>query len=240
MFNGKNFNGWYSARNSKVNSYGVFSVNEDLNAINAYVKEEEGSKQNTDLLYTDVAYSSYILKTQYKWGKKRFAPRANFDRDAGLLFHIGEAIVKGWNGWPDSFEMQIGETEGSATKKDRCHTGDAWIIGLNNTAEIQSTTNFYSPNAAVQLFGKDKRFHGCWTSFGKEKPVGEWNDILIKVEGGKKAYFFLNGEKVMELSNMQTKLNGSDVVVNSGRIGLQAEWAEVYYRNILIKEIPAP
>ncbi|NJM39111.1 MAG: DUF1080 domain-containing protein [Akkermansiaceae bacterium] len=77
------------------------------------------------------------------------------------------------------------------------------------------------------------------TKLGTEKPMGEWNEMEIRVEGAKKATFIFNGEVVFEIFNMQQKIGNDFVPLDKGRIGLQAEWAEVLYRNIRIKELPS-
>lgn len=237
LFDGKTFKGWNSARNSKNGNYGPFSINEAEKAIHVYQGEENGSKQETDLLYTDVAYSNYILKFEYKWGEKKFKPRHEADRDAGLLFHVTEDVTKGWKGWPNSIEYQMGDSEPYKKVGKRWCTGDAWVIGLDHTADIAHTAKYYDTSVAPTKVGVDKNFQGIWTALGKEKPLGEWNEAMIKVEGGKHAYFFLNGKQVNELSNIQTKIDGKIVPLSTGRIGLQAEWSEVLYRNFRLIEI---
>jgi len=56
----------------------------------------------------------------------------------------------------------------------------------------------------------------------------------------KKATFIFNGEVVHEIFNLKQKVDGKMVPLEKGRIGLQAEWAEILYRNIRIKELPVP
>jgi len=59
----------------------------------------------------------------------------------------------------------------------------------------------------------------------------------IQVHGAEKAVFILNGDLVYEISNMEQKKDGKYVPLAEGHIGLQAEWAELLYRNIRIKEL---
>lgn len=76
------------------------------------------------------------------------------------------------------------------------------------------------------------------TKLGVEKNKGEWNQMEIQVYGSKKAVFILNGEIVYEIMNFEQKNESGDYIqLTEGHIGLQAEWAEILYRNILIKEI---
>ena len=76
-----------------------------------------------------------------------------------------------------------------------------------------------------------------FTQFGIEKPKGQWNEIEIRVFGDKKATFMLNGKVVHEIMNIQKMEEGKLVPLTKGHIGLQAEWAELLYRNIRIKEL---
>ncbi len=60
----------------------------------------------------------------------------------------------------------------------------------------------------------------------------------IRAEGSKKSTFILNDEEVMQVFNMEQKdKDGKYVPLSKGRIGIQAEWAEILYCNILIKEM---
>ena len=62
----------------------------------------------------------------------------------------------------------------------------------------------------------------------------------IRVNGSESATFVFNGEVVLETFEfIQQGKDGDAVPLDKGRIGLQAEWAELMYRNIRIKEMPA-
>lgn len=94
LFDGKTLNGWTSAKNTGEGNWGDFTVNEAENAIHVYEGKDDGSEQPDNCLNTEKEYSHYILKLEYKWGGKRFAPRADWDRDAGLLFHVHGDLKK--------------------------------------------------------------------------------------------------------------------------------------------------
>ena len=78
------------------------------------------------------------------------------------------------------------------------------------------------------------------TPLGAEKPKGQWNEMEIRVHGSEQATFLLNGEVVLETFNFtqKKKKDGEKTPLDKGHIGLQAEWAELMYRNIRIKELP--
>jgi len=234
LFDGKTLTGWTAAR-SKGDGNGAFSVNEKEKAIHTYAGREAGSKQNNDCLVTDGEYSHYILKLEYKWLENRFAPRTDWDRDAGLLFHIHGNLKKVW---PLSLEMQIGESPADKPhvkgQKGRYHTGDLFVLGNRLRATVTKTGAYYDPN------GEPFTGRHVQTPLGTEKPKGEWNEMEIQVHGGEKAVFILNGKKVLELTDItQKNADGRYIPLEKGHIGLQAEWAELMYRNIRIKELPA-
>jgi hypothetical protein len=60
-----------------------------------------------------------------------------------------------------------------------------------------------------------------------EKPSGEWNKLEIIAQNGKCTHI-MNGEVVNE---------GTDASLRSGRILIQSEGAEIYYRKVEITEL---
>mgnify|MGYP000188661597 CR=1 FL=1 len=236
LFDGKSLEGWTAARAKGDGHWGEFSVNQDENAIHVYAGKEAGSKQNTDCLVSNKQFSHFILKLEYKWLDKRFAPREDWDRDAGLLFHVHGDLKKVW---PLSLEMQIGESGGDkpAAKgaAGRFHSGDLFVLGRHLRTDTPSKDKRYSKDAE-KVTGRSVE-----TALGVEKPKGEWNEMEIQVHGSEKAIFILNGEVVLETFNFtQQDEEGTKEPLDKGHIGLQAEWAELLYRNIRIKELPAP
>ena len=235
LFDGKTLDGWAAARSEGENDWANFSVNEAEQAIHAYAGQEAGSKQITDCLVSNKEFSHFILKLEYKWLEKRFAPRADWDRDAGLLFHVHGDLKKVW---PHSLEMQIGESPGdkpdSKGSAGRFHTGDLFVLGRHLRTDTQIVDKkWYAKD------GKIKNGGSIRTPLGAEKPKGEWNEMELHVHGSEKATFIFNGEMVLETSNFTQKDKaGEKRPLEKGHIGLQAEWAEILYRNIRIKELP--
>lgn len=228
IFDGTTLEGWKSARSKGEGDWGPFRINEEEKAIHVYKGEKAGSKQENDCLVSDKEYSRYVLRLEYKWVEKRFDPRADWDRDAGLLFHVHGNLRKVW---PLSLEMQIGETPGDKFQKRRFHTGDLFVLGKGLLCKTTKTDNIYDPK------GKLVESRHCPTVLGVEKPHGEWNEMEIAVNGAKMATFKLNGEVVFVIQDMTQMKNGKRVPLEKGHIGLQAEWAEIMYRNIRIKEM---
>ena len=244
LFNGKDLQGWTSARSTGEGDWGPFSVNEEEKAIHVYAGQEPNSEQKTDCLNTDKEYSHFVLKLEYKWLENRFAPRTDWDRDAGLLFHVHGDLTKVW---PFCLEMQIGESPGDKPdakgSKGRFHVGDLFVLRRDLRTTTPLGENEMSPPSKNKMYaadGEKKVGRSIRTSLGVEKPKGEWNEIEIRVDGSKKATFILNGEVVLETFHFHFKdKKGNTSALHKGHIGLQAEWAELMYRNIRIKELSA-
>ena len=65
----------------------------------------------------------------------------------------------------------------------------------------------------------------------------EWNDVTLTVRGGQGAVFELNGKVVNRVASITHEVDGQRVPMEKGHIGLQAEYAELLYRNIRIEEL---
>lgn len=234
LFDGSSLEGWSCAKGEGADDYGPFSINEEEKAIHVYAGQKQGSKQRNDCLVSKDSFSHYILKLEYKWLENRYQPRADWDRDAGLLYHVHGDLTKVW---PHSLEMQIGESPGSKPhgkgKKGRFHTGDLFVLGGHLRVDVRRGKDGFDPGAPL------KSGRHCPTALGVEKAPGEWNEMEIRVHGSSKATYLLNGEVVFELENFEQKQEGEYIPLVEGRIGLQAEWAEILYRNIRIKKLPA-
>lgn len=69
-----------------------------------------------------------------------------------------------------------------------------------------------------------------------EKPHGEWNTLeLICFEN--KSIHIVNGEVVMILQNSRYVEEGKKFPMQKGKIQLQSEAAEVFYKEIIIKKL---
>ncbi len=228
LFDGKSLNGWKSSKSKGAGDWGPFRIDEAEAAIHVYKGEEADSTQTNDCLYTEKDYGKYVLRLEYKWLEKRFAPRQTMDRDAGLLFHVHGNLNKVW---PTSLEMQIGETPGDKMTRPRYHTGDLFVLGKNLRCKTtKNRKDIYDPKSPLVATAS------CKTLLGVEKPKGEWNEMEIVVDGANSATFKLNGEVVHEIRDLEIKVDKKWVPYEKGRIAVQAEWAEILYRNIRIKE----
>lgn len=179
-------------------------------------------------------YDNYHFQLMFKWGDKKWVPRKNLLKDSGILYHsIGPPGAEHWRTWMLSQEFQIMEG----------HTGDYWNQATS-AIDIRAYTPEYIMNPMAHETqdylhigegGPYKNY--CLRSNNFENPHGAWNTLdLIAYEG--KSLHIVNGEVVMILKNSRYVNAENEVVpLTQGKIQLQSEAAEIYFKNIRIREL---
>src|SRR5262249_39066136 len=69
-----------------------------------------------------------------------------------------------------------------------------------------------------------------------EKPTGEWNTIELLTVGGTSVHV-VNGKPNLVLRNTRRGVDGKEEPLVRGKIQLQSEGAEVFYRNIAVRPL---
>lgn len=226
LFNGQNLDGWYTFLQRSGKNHdpkNVFWVEDGMIRISG---EEWGC------ITTNEEFENYHLVTEFKWGEKTFEPRLNNARDCGILLHSqGEDGASGGI-WMHSIECQI--IEGG--------TGDIIVVGDGTdrfsvtcevAAEKQGNSYVYKPggnkvtvNAGrINWLKRDPEWKDSLSFRGEndvEKPVGEWNTLEC-IANDDKLTFILNGVVVNEATNVKPQ---------KGKIQIQSEAAEIYFRKI--------
>jgi hypothetical protein len=246
LFNGKDLSGWYIiSGKGKKNEDPDRLVQVHNGVIHMYKDAEEGSKQPFGYIVTEEEFSDYHLRFQYKWGNKKFIPKLDAKKDAGLLYHvIGPDGV-----WPKSVECQIQEGD----------TGDIFTVftRVTTTADPSTTngvTKVMTNSAGVVLtnFTSQPRFlsaakggvevvQGTWGGIrrvvrSEDYEVDGWNTVEVIVRGATSVHI-INGKTNNATSNMEHMVNREWVPLTKGKILLQKEGAEVFYRNIELKSL---
>jgi hypothetical protein len=245
LFNGTNLDGWHVVIGNPARADTNHWIQVHDSMIHMYKDAEQGSKQPSGYIVTSNDYSNYHLKLEYKWGSKRFGDRSNSRRDAGILYHVvGKDGV-----WPRSVECQIQEND----------VGDVFTVNTRLTAEADpATTNLVSEittnktgvhtNTMVRPVFKPLDqggvpfVQGVGDSIRRviRSPMAEhdgWNTVEVIVHGDDATYL-VNGKVNNRVHHIQERVNGEWVPLKKGRIALQLEFAEVFYRNVEIKEEP--
>jgi len=181
-------------------------------------------------LFTKDDYQNYDLKFKVKWGDKKWEPRIDEVKDSGLLYHgQGECGVEYWRTWMLSQEFQV--TEGGM--------GDYWSQASSRAdvkARKEGKDYFFDNMGPLTAFGSGTGNGGfCHAGTDAEIKNG-WNELEL-VTYGDRAIRIVNGKVVMALSNSRYMVGNEAKPLIKGKLQLQCEAAEVYYKDIMIRQI---
>jgi len=186
-------------------------------------------------VFTRQDFVNYDLKLKVKWGAKKWPPRLNEPLDSGILYNSqGKCGVDYWHSWMLGQEFQVSEyKKGNAM-------GDYWCIA-NSAADIMTArsatrdTLKYDPLGASVAMGNGGPYF-CQAAANYELPNGQWNELeLINVNG--QSVHLVNGHLVLAVRNSSAVVNGQRQPLTHGKIQLQSEAAEVFYKGIMIKPL---
>lgn len=202
LFNGKDLTGWH---------VDVPEMDTNKNAINPFIVRK-GMLVSLGTpgghLITDSVYQNYRLEVEY-----RFAGKPG---NCGVLVHSSTPRAL-YQMFPKSIEVQMEHT----------NAGDFWCI-----VEDISVDNMekYRKGPKEKWGGtEDKERNIKHLADGKEKPVGEWNRMVIEcLKDSVKVW--VNGT----LENL-----GYNSTIDHGQIALQAEGSEVEFRKVDFTPITA-
>ena len=226
LFNGRNLDGLYTiidGQDKNKDPDRLVQVHDGM--IHIYKDCESGSQQPYGYFSTENEYSHYHLRLQYKWGTKRFAPRANTLRDSGVLFHLVEPDMV----WPTSIECQVQEGD----------TGDLINVRTRSTGTIDPATESEQFPSYKPAKEGGKTYVAGWILASEilDKREG-WNTVELIVRGSESATHIVNGREnnhYVDLRRPDLENLGEWLPLERGRIIFQLEGAEIFYRNIEIK-----
>jgi hypothetical protein len=232
LFNGEDFTGWekFLAFQPGSGNEEVLGVDNDPDNIMSVV---DGTIRIDGRIWgaltTQESYGNYHLRLEFKWGEKRYAPRENDLRDSGLLYHCVGPHGAQSGFWMRSHESQI--MEGSCGDY---HSLDGASIDVQaDTVMVDGSKQLlYSENAPL-LSTVRRRVIKSETN---EKPLGEWNSMEL-IASGANVTHIVNGKVVLMASNSSQEVDGKVVPLTRGKIQLQSEGAEIFYRNIEIRSL---
>lgn len=190
---------------------------------------------------THAEFENFHFKVDIKWGEKRWPARAHVGRDAGILYAcVGEPNPA--TGWMTSIENNIMEKG----------IGQWWSV---NGAIIDAEGEFITPENELYVpykkEGSGERnivyrrglplitaqsANGITPPFDVEQVFGNWNTVEVIFWAGN-CIHILNGVVNLVAVNPRYKVDDQWRPLERGKIQLQSEAAELFYRNIQVRPI---
>jgi hypothetical protein len=235
LFNGNDLTGWYTflQKHGKGSDPDHIITIED-GAIHLYKHTEEGSPVVMGYIATEREYGNYHLRFQYRWGNKKFQPRLALKRDAGVYYHIiGPDQV-----WPQALQFQVEQT----------NVGD--LIALYGM-QVETSSDPKTLEAEMPTYlpprdgGHPRVMGGKGIAYQKhlkgDFERDEWNtaDVIVRPDT---VTHMLNGEiinRAMNIRVVDPSSPGGTRPITRGRIALEIEAAEIFFRNVEIKSLDA-
>ena len=231
LFNGKDFTGWYtyldsSGKNKDPN--GVFKVeNGMIHILDVPMSDGKtpGGKSDNGYLATIQDFSNVRIHAEYKWGVKH---ASEGKRNSGLLYlAVGPDAI-----YPTSLECQIEETD----------VGDLWIV---NGAAVSAffiapsmpmyDDDMQTPTRVRSAPGDSLRV----LKSGDFENRDGWNTVEVIIRGDRSTHL-VNGRIVNNARDIQRPDPNNPahmIPLTSGRILLEAEGSEIWFRDIRIKPL---
>lgn len=231
LFNGKSLDGWTFFQEGIGNSdlhKAVVIKNGELQFLSPAFT---GTDAPPGHISTDEEWENYHLRLEYRWGTRRWAPRALQRRNSGILYHMGPERDKLF---PDCVEFQVQESD----------VGDAVVVNsLALQGPLLGGTPLW-PNwieafpSTYQEPVKAGPYARQWyRQSGNFERMEGWNTLDL-IAFGDQAAHLVNGRIVNTLFKMRKRdATGALVPMTKGRIALELEWAEISFRNVMIRRL---
>jgi len=242
LFNGKDLTGWDTYIGPDLDDNGKpitgtpIGLNTDPRHVFTIVKHDGEnviriSGENWGAISTKKEYENYHLQLQFKWGALSWGQKKGKKKDSGLLYHSVGKYGADYGAWMRSQEFQIEEG----------NCGDFWGVagGLADIPVIKkSETDYvYDPQGTLTTFKEgSKQGRHCIKEADAENPSGQWNTVDLYCHGDTSVHV-INGKVMMILYHNKQMDNGQESPLTKGKIQIQSEGAEIFYRQIKLQPI---
>ena len=244
LFNGKDLAGWDTYLGPPLDDAGrklsdiPLGLNNDPNHVFTVVDDNVEkviriSGENWGAISTKREYENFHLQLMFKWGSLTWGQKKNKKKDSGLLyFSVGE-FGADYGAWMRSQEFQIEEG----------NCGDYWGVagGMEDIPVIKKSDSEYVFNPLGQFFtfsATSSVGRHCIKNGDAEKASGEWNVLDLYCHGDTSVHV-INGKVMMVLYHSQQSANGHVLSLKNGKLQIQSEGAEVFYKSIRIRQLDA-
>jgi len=242
LFNEKDLSGWDTYIGPPLDDAGKklseipVGLNHDPNHVFSVIKDGNEnviriSGQEWGGISTLNEYSNFHLQLQFKWGLLSWGQKKGKKKDSGLLYFAVGKHGADYGAWMRSQEFQIQEGD----------CGDYWGVagGMEDVKAIKKSDSeyVYNPSGSIYTFSAtSKTGRRCIKYPDAEKPSGEWNRLDLYCHGDTSVHM-INGKVVMVLYHSSQMENGQAIPLTKGKLQIQSEGAEVFYKAIRIQSI---
>jgi Domain of Unknown Function (DUF1080) len=176
-------------------------------------------------------FSNYHLRAQFKWGPRRPEQKSDQQRNSGLLYHAHGAHGEGNGRWLSSQQFQV--QPGNCGDYIAMGPTGAWITAK----PVGAKKAVFDPDAAERKFSNASGDLARCSKLGSsEKPEGEWNTLELYCFGAESIHV-VNGNVVLRARSFERASSDGETPLTGGRIELQAEGWDIYYRELQIEPI---
>lgn len=235
LWNGRDLDGWETFLRGPNKGDPALGVNTDPNGVFSVTRVDGApvlriSGQDWGALTTKDEFESYHFRVEFRWGEKRWPPRETAKRDSGVLYHCVGPHGAGSGAWMQSFETQVQEGDCGDF-----HSVAGVIVDVEAVPEPSLPHTLLYKKGAPLVTGTGNRII---KAFDAEKPHGKWN-LMEVVTVGQTAVHLVNGKPVLVLRGLRRRVDGQEQPLTRGRIQIQSEGAEVFYRRPEVRPIKA-
>ena len=236
LFNGQDLSGWDTYIAPLADSLPPPGLNNDPTHVFSVVNVDGSpalrvSGETYGGISTQQQFENYHLLLEFKWGEKKIPSFKERKRDSGVLYHAAGPHGVDAKAWMRSQELQIQETD----------CGDYWGVagGIFDIPAIKDEKGriVYDEKGTLLTFKENSEVgRRCIKNPDAEKPTGEWNTIELYCMGDSSIHV-VNGVVVMRLYHSRQLDNGNEIPLTKGKIQLQSEGCEIFYRGIRLEPI---
>jgi hypothetical protein len=211
---------WLPSKGRNNDPEGVFRMEGDV--LHLLGIPANGLPKDFGYLATWEYFGDVRVHVEQKWGTAKYPPRLNQPRDSGLLYSMrGPDQI-----WPQCLEFQIIEH----------NVGDTWMLsgtGLTTSVAVVGAT----PPVFAPLGSPEHLRGGQLVRSLERESLTDWNWLDLYASGHDSANV-VNGWWVNGATDIEADLGGGTwASLSSGRLALQAEGAEVFYRNMVVRPL---
>ncbi len=195
---------------------------------------------------TQEQFTNFHFRVQFKWGLARYGGRAHVGRDSGILYcGIGEPNPH--TGWLTSVEnniMEKGVGQWWSVNGAIIDCEGEWVTEANELYVPYKKEGAGEKNIVWKKGGQRltaTSANGITAPFDVENVFGNWNTVEVVFWGGQ-CIHILNGHVNLVAFNPRYQEGGEWRALSHGKIQLQSEGAEVFYRRAEVRrldEMPA-